>query len=276
MKRVYYHANCRDGFGAAWVAWKRFGNIEFYPIAYNDVPVAPNAGDEVYVLDFSFPRETLLRWSTMCKVVVIDHHKTAEEDLKGLNSIPSIELVFDMEKSGARLTWEYFYPTEEIPEFLLYIEDRDLWKWTLPHSREINLAIRSYPMKFSIWYEELFIQIDNIVEELLGTGVAIKRHVDQTVKVMCENARTIRLGQYRVPICNATTYASEVCARLKSIYENAPFVATYSDEHAHRRWELRSNDVDVSEIAKLYEGGGHKKAAGFRSEIDWMGEQYVK
>ena len=30
------------------------------------------------------------------------------------------------------------------------------------------------------------------------------------------------------------------------------------------------NDVDVSEIAKAYGGGGHKKAAGFRVDVHGM------
>jgi len=52
----------------------------------------------------------------------MDHHKSALEDLKGL----SPNIYFDMERSGARLAWDYFHPGKEPPAFIDYIEDRGI------------------------------------------------------------------------------------------------------------------------------------------------------
>lgn len=61
--------------------------------------------------------------------------------IKELSTLLSkADIHFDLKKCGAVLTWEYFFPEESIPEFLYYVQDRDLWQWKLPKSREINAA----------------------------------------------------------------------------------------------------------------------------------------
>ena len=50
---VIYHANCTDGFGSAFSAWKLLGNrAEYYACGHGDKP--PNVkGKNVVILDFS-------------------------------------------------------------------------------------------------------------------------------------------------------------------------------------------------------------------------------
>ena len=51
---VIYHANCNDGFGAAYGAWKLLGNrAEYFACKHGDAP--PDVkGKRVVILDFSF------------------------------------------------------------------------------------------------------------------------------------------------------------------------------------------------------------------------------
>ena len=81
---VIYHANCWDGFCAAWVARKALGEIEPFPAYYGAKP--PNvAGREVYILDFSYKRPVMREILASARsVVVLDHHKTAEVELDGI------------------------------------------------------------------------------------------------------------------------------------------------------------------------------------------------
>lgn len=59
MKRLIIHHFDADGFGAAYAAWTKFGDdAEYLSINYGD-PVPDVAGREVFILDFSFPREVL-------------------------------------------------------------------------------------------------------------------------------------------------------------------------------------------------------------------------
>ena len=59
---VMYHGSCYDGFTAAWVFRKFWGNddIEFHPMNYGDEDVPDCKGRRVWVLDFSFPRDVMI------------------------------------------------------------------------------------------------------------------------------------------------------------------------------------------------------------------------
>jgi hypothetical protein len=140
-----------------------------------------------------------------------------------------------------------------------YVQDRDLWRFRLPNSREVTAALASYPMDFAVWSG-----LD--VATLAREGAAILRFRDQTVRTMVEFARMGEVGGYRVPIVNATAHWSDVGEAMLQRFPEAPFVAAwFEDAEGGRRWSLRSRaDFDVSEVAKALGGGGHRQAAGFR------------
>jgi hypothetical protein len=255
---VIYHANCWDGFCAAWIARRHFGEIETHAAHYGTEP--PDVrGRGVYVLDFSYPRPTMLRLFEEAEhLVVLDHHATARDALAGLDFC-----TFDMSKSGARLTWEHFNPGRSSPWLVDFTEDRDLWRHALPESREVNAALRSYPLDFAMW--------DQLAGQepfaLAVEGAAIRRAERQIVESHIRNAARIGIGGYDVPVVNATTLFSEIAGDLA---EGEPFAVCYFDrKDGKRQWSLRSREggVDVSEIAKRFGGGGHKHAAGFETDI---------
>ena len=141
---VIYHASCADGFCAAWLHWRyRDADALFFPAQYGQHPPTMAAvSRRIYIYDFSYPREHLLEMEKRSggRLLVFDHHKTAAKELEGLDFC-----TFDMEKSGARLAWEFLRTRadtdEDIPWLVNYTEDRDLWLWELPFSREVNAAL---------------------------------------------------------------------------------------------------------------------------------------
>lgn len=258
---VLYHANCADGFCAAWVAHKATPNAEFIPVQYGQEP--PNVSDRhVFILDFSYKRQTLLdmdakTWS----LTVIDHHKTAEKELHGLDQTNGLFVKFDTTKSGGRLAWEYFFPGKEAPWLVQYTEDRDLWKWELPDSREISACLASWPWTFQEW-DNLDCDTTSLAY-FAEQGGAILRYQSQQVENQCKNAVEIELDGHKILCVNATMLISEIAGKLA---EGRPFGATYFIRSDGKKiWSLRSgeNGVDVSEIAKAHGGGGHYHAAGF-------------
>lgn len=267
---VLYHANCYDGFGAAWAAWTALGDdAEYIPVSYGDDDLpAMEDGSIVVIVDFSYDRETLLALAErMEEVTVLDHHKTAEEELAGLDFA-----IFDQNKSGAVLAWEYWYPHEEISTLLLYVQDRDLWNWNMSHSKEVSAALRSYDMEFEIWD-----RLAASTLELIDEGAAILRFTDKQVEMICRQTILGEIEGYIVPIVNATAFWSEVGHLLLGQYPHAPFSASWhviSDKRV--KWSLRGRDTgdfsdfDVSKVAKVYGGGGHQKAAGMVTGIDLL------
>jgi oligoribonuclease NrnB/cAMP/cGMP phosphodiesterase (DHH superfamily) len=272
---VLYHANCMDGFCSAWVAHRKFGGgADYLPVQYGQEP--PDvSGRAVYVIDFSYKRPVMRQILSLAhKVVVLDHHKTAETELAGIvdefvqrpdlianppgSELPVIH--FDMGKSGGRLAWEYFFPGESAPWLVDYTEDRDLWRWKLPVSQEINAALASLPRDFVAW--DLLHAADR--RDLLAVeGAAILRYQRQIVDSICQAARETEIDGHKVKAVNTSVLFSEVAGKLA---EGNPFgAAWFVRSDGKKQWSLRSRDggVDVSEVAKRRGGGGHRNAAGF-------------
>lgn len=254
---VLYHDQCFDGFGARFAAQSARGSsVRYHAVNYKDAPPQLPPDAKVAIVDFSYPKEQLLDLqSKVAGLVVLDHHEKARQQLEGLPNA-----VFDMERAGSGLAWTYFHPNQEEPELLKYIEDRDLWKWELPQSREVSAAIGSLPMDYEVWKNAN-------VETLKTEGVAILRAKQQLVDGAVKRAFWGDIDGHHVPITSCSPeLRSEVGEGLKQKYPEAPFVGIfYYNEKGEKEWSLRSDDkFDVNEVAKKFGGGGHKAAAGLR------------
>lgn len=258
-----YHGNCADGFGAAWVVHQALGEIDFHPGAYQQPP--PDVtGKRVVMVDFSYKRPVLLEMAKQAdSILILDHHKTAAEDLADLPD--NVTAIFDMDRSGAMLAWQHYFPDEEPPALLLHIEDRDLWRFALPGTREIQACLFSHPYDFGVW-DKL---IDSDTYDLRADGEAIERkHHKDIAELLDVTTRHMVIGGHRVPVANLPyTMSSDAGHQL---CEGNPFAACYWDTPEGRVFSLRSSDegIDVSEIAKQYGGGGHRNASGFKVSFD--------
>lgn len=166
---ILYHAECADGFGGAWAIWRRYPEAEYRPVKHGEAPPTSLAGHHIVMVDFSYNRATLEAMAKdAASLVVLDHHITAEQALADLPYA-----YFDLNKSGAVLGWEWAHD-EPAPWLLRYIQDKDLWHWALPHSREISAALASYPFDFELWtrFEQ---------RELEREGRAILRYENELV-----------------------------------------------------------------------------------------------
>lgn len=273
-----YHGNCADGFGAAWAVRQGLGaeNVEFQAGRYG-MPTPDVADRVVVIVDFSFPLETLQSMALQARaVLVIDHHKTAAEALAELEqapenyyawveTLPRLCAVFDMERSGAGLTWDFFFPHSDRPALINHIEDRDLWRFKLEGTREIQANLFSYPYDFDVW--DALMQAP--IKDAIAAGTAIERkHHKDVAELVAGSKRRLLIGGHDVPVANLPYIHSSDAGHLMA--QGEPFAACYQDTTEHRYFSLRSSDVglDVSEIAKHYGGGGHRNAAGFKVPFD--------
>ena len=201
---VLYHADCPDGFGAAYAAWLRFGDHAIYWPMHHGQPweMAEIAGHAVYVLDFSFSPEKLEAMAGVAaSVTQIDHHASALQPWADrLDKSPDgteffrhptlpLTVVFDLGKSGVRLAWEHFHPDRPVPLVLRHVEDVDLWRFALPGSRPISRALRLLPYDFAAW-DELVRQADAPHTPrylvLLAEGEAIERFFQSEIERLAQ------------------------------------------------------------------------------------------
>lgn len=296
---VLYHGGCMDGFGAAFAAWCHLGSDAVYiPVNYGQpVPEIP-PGAPVWILDFSYPREVLEELKvTNPELVVIDHHATAQKELEGLSYC-----IFDMEHSGAVLTGMHFFPGCDGPDLLRYIEDRDLWRWKLPNSREVNAALRMRPKDFEAMAEICrggSYAIERLAEEGKLILAMVKREVESQVRNhrmawvrtessyprvdvyealpahrdMVPHPSYAEDGHFMTPVVNAALHISEVCERLLELYPHCQMAAAYFDRaDGKRQWSLRSRPgFDCGSVARAFGGGGHAQAAGFTEGTEVTG-----
>jgi hypothetical protein len=259
------HGNCYDGHGAAWVAKKFMEDAVIYYANHGDpIPPVPD-GCLCWMIDISWPRKQMLELAQRVSLRVLDHHKSAQAALEGFPNA-----VFDMDKSGAMLAWlEFIGNTTPPPRLIEYVQDQDLWTWTMPNSSEVCSYIRSFPRTIEAWTElEEQLEDPELNDQIVAIGAAIMRSDRQKVQEMCDQAFFATIGGHSVPVANATTQFSAVGHELCKRYPDAKFAAYFMDRaDGQRQWGLRSiGEFDVSEIAKKYGGGGHKNASGFQTE----------
>ena len=264
VTHILYHADCADGFGAAFAAWQVLGDKATYiPVAHGDPPPSLPTDAKVAIVDFSYPRKTILELADkVSELVILDHHTTAQDELEGLPFA-----TFDMTKSGARMAWEYWHPDTEVPELIGYIEDKDLWLWNLEQSKEVTIALHSYPMDFEVWSKLT-------MEHLKLEGVALLRLQEQMIQSALNRVRFEHLFGYEVPVVNATEFRSEIANYLCNLHPEVPFAAAYHyDKNGELNWSLRSvGDFDVAALARQAGGGGHKNASGFSGQPPRMSQ----
>lgn len=287
MTLCIYHGNCTDGFGAAWVVRKALGEaVEFHAGVYGQSP--PDVtGRDILMVDFSYKRPVLNEIASQARtVLILDHHKTAADDLAGLpppldgpynpaameqwqrecNSPNALHALFDMDRSGAGITWDFFFPDEDRPALIDHIEDRDLWRFNIDGTREIQAAVFSYPYDFRVWDQLMFGEHDGgLLADLRREGEAIERkHFKDIDELLGVCQRRMKIGGRDVPVASLPyTLTSDAGHKMA---EGEPFACCYWDTPDGRVFSLRSTDngMDVSEIAKQYGGGGHRNAAGFQ------------
>ncbi len=260
---VITHACCLDGHTSAWVCWLKFGDTaEYISAKHGDAP--PDVtGKDVIIADFSYPRAQLEAMAASAKSIrVFDHHVTAQKDLQDLPYC-----VFDMNRSGAGITWaELHGPRLCEPAIVSYVQDRDLWRFNIEHSKEVNAVIGATEQTFEEW-SALRQRITSDFHGVVSVGSALLRQVNRYVSEMSKQARTVHFEGHAVPVVNAPYInTSELVGKLA---ESATFaMGWYQRRDGMYVYSLRSRgDYDVSALAKKYGGGGHRQAAGFSSAV---------
>lgn len=294
---IYHGANCADGYGAAFACWQKYhaDGADYVAMDYMKKDATPAdllalvgavAGRTVYIVDFSLPKH-LMQYIFTCaaNTVWIDHHKDAflmwlgqyEKGMKYTKKSKDerIEIILDDNRSGAWLTWLYFNPsTNKVPPTLfMLIDDRDRWQFKLKGTSEAHAALMA--MRPWTFYKWSIISIPDLLE----VGGKIMQYQNAQIENAMQNAQPIHIPvdlaiqgmfdeQVKGLAVNSREHVSEVGHRLAAA--SGTFGCCWSVDSKGTVWmNLRSTDegVDVSDIAKRHGGGGHRNAAGFKTDL---------
>lgn len=263
---ILYHANCPDGFGAAYAAWKKYGDsAEYTPVSHGN-PVPEGLEEkEVFIVDFSYPKDILLEIESKTKrLVVLDHHIGAKDAVEAVK-----EHVFDNNHSGAGITWNYFHLDLPLPRLLAHIEDNDLWKHVLPHGKEISAYLGIQPFTF-----EAFDAVVHKMEDekeyalIIEKGRAYSEYYDFICTTVTAQAEEVQFDEFTILAVSAPRlFRSEIGHRLAK--QKAPFAIVWYPHEGVWHCSLRGDgSIDLTKIAQRYGGNGHRNAAAFSVSMD--------
>jgi uncharacterized protein len=291
MIYVVFHAKsinpfrpCMDGLFAAAIAKMTLphDDIKLIPAVYgpeNAPTIAPGEAERIYLLDLTYPAHQINAWAEGgAEVVILDHHKTAMQDLSGLSSA-LITTEFDMSRSGAMMAWDYFQPLNPPPKIVRYVQDRDLWTKALPDNELISMGLASMmrpldldaAIDLAIWLMDDDISMSSAESKLASlksTGMATEVLMKSAITTAVSRSKWRLVAGYNIPFVRVESEYeklaySDIAHALLNANPNAPFACVETGGG----WALRSEDsrLDVSAIAKSLGGGGHRNASGCRS-----------
>lgn len=278
---VLYHDDA-DGYASALAAYMKLGDEASYIcVQYGqDFPIKNlNCIDNVFILDFSYKKEILEEvHNKVVNLVVIDHHETAMQDLDHLDYA-----IFDMSKSGARLSWEYFNPDIQVPNLILLVEDRDLWKFTLEDTKAFDAGMRSTGRYKEIKYWKEVLTETSLFQQIVHDGKLLVKDLEGRVNSFIKNPskyKLVDIDGHKVAIFNTTNDISElgnafnteldVDYSISYFFTNkGELVLSYRGKKGH---------VHVGELCKKFGGGGHAASAGVKLDllagIEWLKKYY--
>ena len=285
MYHLFSH-NDLDGVGCGIVAKLAWGNevkVSYNSIARLNYQVAhflenATGTDTLIITDLSVNEENEKKINqyvaTGGKALLIDHHKSAlhlnehawasitveQEDGK-LTSATSL-LYDDLAKKGM-LT-----KTKSADEFVELVRQYDTWEWDANQNftaKKLNdlffmISIDEFEAKIltKLTTGEPF-QFDEIESKLLDVEESrVTRYINRKKREVYQ----VVIGEHLAGIVHAENYHSELGNELSKEFTHLDYIAIVMV--GSKRISLRTihEDVDVSEIAALYDGGGHRKASG--------------
>lgn len=258
---VLYHANCTDGFTAAWAAFRALGKKAEYVPVEHQVPVPEGLkGKIIYLVDFTYPKadmEQLIRDNE--QVTALDHHVSVQAETEMTK-----DYRFALDKSGAHITWEYFHPNEPLPYLIRVVENFDLNQEDLG-MRTLFDWMDLFDFDFKT-YTKLVrtLESESGRKRAMRQGIIVREHREKCVRrLVASSAYEVQFGEHRVLAVNNELFHHEVATALG---EGRPFGVVWRERKSGGVYvSLRSEErgANVKEIAMQYNGGGHDHAAGF-------------
>jgi oligoribonuclease NrnB/cAMP/cGMP phosphodiesterase (DHH superfamily) len=235
-------------------------------------------GDSVIITDLTVNEDNAKRLSESeesgLRVKLLDHHKSALSLNKHHWATVTVAYEDSRLASATSLFYDYLQqngwlrPTDPVSEYVELVRQYDTWEWEAhnnPKAKQLNDL-------FFLWSGEEF--EENMLDRLRGgESFAFTEFEEKLLELEQDKiGRYVRrkkrelvqtfLEDRCVGIIHAELYHSELSGELGREYPHLDYIAILNV--GGRKMSLRTtkDDVDVSEIAARYGGGGHAKASG--------------
>jgi oligoribonuclease NrnB/cAMP/cGMP phosphodiesterase (DHH superfamily) len=254
-----------------------------YNIAFPFDKILPN--EQIWIVDYSITPAEMKRLLTITKDITwIDHHKTAiekyrdfPEEIRGIrkDGLAGCELTFLYihrltARGGGTIKELTKDDIDEIPLFTAMVGDWDVWRFS--HGREqvtnfkTGIEMGNNTPESPIWYGLLIDKDHTLLEKLINkgkNGLLFQKYLAK--RLLASWSFPVEFEGYKCIALNAGSCNSDYFESVEKDFDvYMPYVFD------GKLWTVslytKREDIDVSEIAKKYGGGGHKQASGFQCE----------
>lgn len=267
MMIIYYHEDCLDGAVSAALmarAMSARGHIPLCrPARYDtdDWIGEFNSSDACVFVDIC--PNPAMKGRLPPVLAIFDHHKSQKEWMDRWYE-HGAQVKYSQERSGAGLALEYAlssgaYPSDELQQIALHVEDRDLWKFQLPDTPAYVAFLKRFPAEPE-WMEKASEYHVNLIRGLyLPEQASLERklHKYRTgyIIIDCEFTEEVDyLACYN-------GRSSEGLAAINAAIDSPKTIACgwhVEGDRAH----LSLRGEGAMELAVALGGGGHPTAAG--------------
>ena len=258
----------------------RSPHCEMFPINYGQ-PVPWDKlepGEEIYVVDFSFPAEDMKRLDSDYYLVWIDHHKTAIDAAEEAGFFPLGRR--RVGTAACQLTWDYVM-NKPVPDGVRLLGEYDVWDHADPLCLPFQYGFRFFentlPDNQGLWAPFFERNTAHLVDAVCQTGQTILTYEQR------QNERFCRTYAFETKLlCTSPTegtrWYSAICANrghsnsklFDAVYDAAThdLMITFCRSGRENKWLVSlyttHAGIDCGAIARTFGGGGHRGAAGFQ------------
>ena len=273
----FYHSMDLDGIcsGAvvktAYPHCKMIGYDYGQPFPWHAITVK----ELVYMVDVSLSPMDMKMLATVAELVWIDHHKSAIEQVHALGL--SIDGIRDVGFSGCELAWAFLHalPIDKAPRAVRMLGRYDVWDHAYsPDVMPFQYGMRALNLNPESWqWKPLLLGDDrDLYTEIVCQGAGIVAYEKGvSASIAHQYAFEQDVAGLRCIVLNRPAGNSQMFA---SVYDPSRHDAMCAFAWHEGMWRVSlyadKPEIDVSQIARTFGGGGHKSAAGWKSaELPW-------
>ena len=277
---LFYHKVDWDGLlSAAIVLTHVDGEFDLFPVNYGDpIPSIDELSqyEEVYVVDFSLPREYN---ESLQNLIWIDHHISAIKANEGL-VVPGIQKTTF---SACELCWLYFNGPDKIHKIVYLLGEYDIFEKSGRYFKwedilAFQMAART--IELTIDNAKRFLNNGFAPREMISNGNAILAYARQQEKTAFERmAWDVTIDGHPAKALLANEMSSLICEQTLANGDANIVLLLNRNNDATFKLSIRvaeKYEFNASEFAKKFGGGGHVKAAGCTIPIETFIELYTK
>lgn len=294
-----YHSRDLDGWMSGIIMKYAIPTIQLVPYDYGQpIPDCVWDADDVIIADVSFEIDNYCKFVSLSDktLLLIDHHASKIQDVfeSGiLNEYQNIKYYFDDAISASELCWKFLMPNKEIPYCVQYVGINDMKnrqdlevKYLTeikPYCTGIAPYVYEYVTTGNFYKTHLGGMLENVsvrafIFFISSSEDEKNRYIEKGFTLMCAKKLDHQLIASSRSHVRKIDNLTAICLNYP-LHEPDIFESVYNPE-MHDMMFLYYHDgekyicsvyshkpeIDASEIAKKFGGGGHSYAAGFRTD----------